>query len=91
MVIASTSCLLPLFRFDFSFWSFDRFGEDVDGTSETIETSPFVSVAPAVEAVDLRGMLELYEGLSHQDAARMMDWSLTCRVRLSSLCGRSSV
>lgn len=73
IVIASASCLPPLFLFDFSFWSFDCFGEDVDGASETIETSPFVSVAPAAEAVDLRGMLVLYEKLSHENAMNVGD------------------
>lgn len=58
IVMASVSCLPPLFLLDFSFCSFDCLGEDVEGTSDTMDISPFVSVVAAtVEAVDLRGIL----------------------------------
>lgn len=73
IVMASTSCLFPLFLLDFSFWSLDCFGEDVDGASETIETSPFVSAAPVAEAVDLRGMFELCKNLSHKGTMKGSD------------------
>lgn len=77
IVIGSTSCLLPLFLLDFSLWSLDCLGEEAEGASETIETSPFVSVAAATEAVDLRGILELCGNPLHRGLARSSrDWSL---------------